>query len=136
MEVSVQSLAQAAEAESAGQRPLGNSLSQGNANSNGQVVTFSQAYPNISRPEHGRAVGAIDKLRNDFMSFQSRILTPGTAPVDGTYANQPAIQAMRDTMDRAVGMQAGLFQLSVSLNVGLTATQQSQSSVKTLIEKS
>ena len=79
--------------------------------------------------------GAIDKLRADFDMFRLRLERQADTKVVSE-SPRDAVQALSDAMDRSVRTQVNILELGVALNAGLTATQQSQNSVKTLLEKS
>jgi len=83
--------------------------------------------------------GAIDKIRSDFEAFRVRLdqqrdagLSAGTS----THARQDPVAQLSASMDRAVRTQVDILEFGIALNAGLTASQQSQNSVKTLLEKS
>jgi len=80
-------------------------------------------------------LGMIDRVRADFESFRLR-LERQRDPQLVDQAPRDAIQQLDESMNRAIKTQVDILELGVTLNAGLTATQQSQNSVKTLLEKS
>lgn len=102
--------------------------------SNLVAMPMSQAYPTQGAPDVGLS-GAIDRVRADFEAFRLRL----ERQKDPQAIDQNPRQAMAElseSMDRAVRTQVNILELGLALNAGLTATQQSQNSVKTLLEKS
>ena len=104
-------------------------------NSSGvSALPLSQAYSHQVAPDTG-LVGIIDRVRADFESFRLR-LGKQRDPQVVDQTPREALQHLSDSMDRAVRTQVDILELGVTLNAGLTAAQQSQNSVKTLLEKS
>ena len=98
------------------------------------VMPVSEAFPRADSSEIG-IIGIIDKVRADFETFRSKLVRQEDPQVISQNPRD-AIQHLSDSMDRAVRTQVDILELGVTLNAGLTAAQQSQNSVKTLLEKS
>jgi hypothetical protein len=79
--------------------------------------------------------GFVDRVRGEFEAFRARLATTGEARSVNTNAKQSVTQELTDSMNASLRMQMQIFELSVMFNAGLTIAQQSQGSVKTLIEK-
>jgi len=137
MDVSVQLLAQAA-MDQGGQRAIGAGITAGpaGAGQTSHVQSFSQAFPSAAnRAEGADMTGLIDRMRNDFEAFRSRLNPAGEASSIDPSSSQGSVQQMETVMRDSLQTQVDIFEMSISFNAGLTATQQSQSGVKTLVEK-
>jgi hypothetical protein len=137
MDVSVQLASQSAVPNATEPRPLGQGLNAAEVGGLGQQATatpMSQAFAN-AKTEAPNVAGIVDRLRADFEAFRARLQQPSQAanvPVDG----RSSVQQLSDMMDRSIRTQVDMLELGISLNAGITAAQQSQSGIKTLIEKS
>ena len=98
------------------------------------VMPMSQAYPRQPAEDAG-LIGVIEQVRADFEAFRLR-LQREQAPTVVEQSPQAALQQLSESMDRAVRTQVDILEFGVTLNAGLTAAQQSQNSIKTLLEKS
>ena len=98
------------------------------------ALPLSKLYPQQSVPDGG-LTGVIDRVRADFEAFRLRLSRQNDPQIVDQTPTQ-ALQHLGDSMDRAVKTQVDILELGLALNAGLTATQQSQNSVKTLLEKS
>jgi hypothetical protein len=104
--------------------------------------------------EHGASTSSgiaqmVDRLRADFSAMRGRLSQPvetqltvranSVNSVNGANsarnAAAPAAQ-LEAVMNQALRTQTEIFQVAVSFQAGLTASQQSQSGIKTLVEKS
>jgi hypothetical protein len=72
-----------------------------------------------------RLASSLDRLRADFQRLHQRIEHP-----DRQHA-----ASMHDLMDRALRTQMDVFTTAIGFHAGLSATQQSQHGVRTLVEK-
>ena len=88
----------------------------------------------------------IDKLRVDFAQFRQRLTHAGGAsatPASGSAINNQAAAAaggnplaeMQRVMAWSLRTQTDMLQMAVGFHAALSATQQSQNGVKTLVEK-
>lgn len=96
--------------------------------------------------EHGTNSGMaqmVDRLRADFSAMRGRLSQPVEAQLSvransfnsAKNAATPAAH-LEAVMNQALRTQTEIFQVAVSFQAGLTASQQSQSGIKTLVEKS
>lgn len=79
----------------------------------------------------------IDRIRTEFDAMRNRLVAPSAQSVlvhSNSHAS-PAAQ-LESVMNQSIKMQTGIFQIAVSFQAGLTASQQTQSGIKTLVEKS
>lgn len=134
MDVSAIQISQVA-SDSAGLRTVVAGPTPTSAGSDVQVNTFSQTYAgSLSRSGQPGMVGLVDRLRVDYQAFRARM---GETDIVGeTKAGSASSAKVFETvMKESLRTQVDIFELSISFNAGLTATQQSQSGVKTLVEK-
>lgn len=139
MDVSVQLLAQGPMDQSA-QRAVGtasNPTAAPAANAGtGHVQNFSQAFPSgANKVQPGSMTGLVDRIRTDFEAFRGRLNPSADTSSVRTASGLSAAEHMEKVMTESLRTQVDIFELSISFNAGLTATQQSQSGVKTLVEK-
>ncbi len=121
--------------QAATQRPLVFHLSPAARTETGISVSNAQVTP--SPGVAGAASQTIDRIRADFDLMRHRLSAPaahGAHALASTPAS-PAAQ-LEAVMKQSIKLQAEIFQIAISFQAGLTASQQSQSGVKTLIEKS
>jgi hypothetical protein len=106
------------------------------------VVAFS------GNGDQGTDIASIvDKMRADFAMFRQRLNEPigladSPAPVgqNGSVTasdmSNSALAQMQQVMAWSLRTQTDVLQMAVGFHAGLSATQQSQNAVKTLVEKS
>ena len=99
------------------------------------VVPMSKAFPLQVPPADNGVTGVIDRIRADYSNFRHQLDRQADPSAVDLSGKEPA-QQLSDTMNLALKTQIDVLELGVTLNAGLTAAQQSQSSVKTLLEKS
>lgn len=119
----------------------GRSLNQLGANptatgsaSGATAVPMGQAFPPQATTEPG-LTGMIDRLRAEYEAFKLRLQHQADTRVV-TQGPEAAVKEMADSMNRAIRVQVNIIEMGVTMNAGLTAAQQGQGSVKTLLEKS
>ena len=101
------------------------------------VARFSDAFGRTQAGADSRfgVDGVIDRVRADFESFRMRM----AADQDVRYVNSASKlsppEEMTRAMNAALRSQMHILEVGVAFNAGLTATQQSQNGVKTLVEK-
>lgn len=139
MDVSVQLLAQAS-MEQGGQRAVGAGVNAAPAAASaapaGHVQSFNQAFPTAAnRVDSSNMTGLIDRIRHDFDAFRLRLDPAASAHSVPAGASLSPAEEMKQVMNQSLQTQVDIFEMSISFNAGLTATQQSQSGVKTLVEK-
>lgn len=108
------------------------------ASNSATTMRFSEAFGGPGAARKVDVAGLVDRMRMDFDRFRLRmeqninpsLVNPRTASAKSS--DQRLAEAMRES----IRMQYDLMQFSVAFNVGISAAHQSQSGVKTLIEKS
>jgi len=139
MDVSVQLLAQGPMDQGA-QRAVGSvsnpTVAPAASTGTGHVQNFSQAFPSgANKVQPGGMTELVDRIRTDFEAFRDRLNPSADASAVRTTSGLSPAEHMEKVMDQSLRTQVDIFELSISFNAGLTATQQSQSGVKTLVEK-
>jgi hypothetical protein len=117
------------------QRPIRVEISAGARSDIGLILSnFGQAQ---GKSPAGGWTQTVDRLRADFEAMRHRLSSPEQASMtlSAHRAAAPAAQ-LQAAMNQAIKTQTEIFQVAVSFQAGLTASQQSQGAVKTLIEKS
>lgn len=101
-----------------------------------KVMSFTQAFPSQAKGVNEAGFpGMVDRLRADFNAFRHRLYAGQDPSTHRVSSEADAAERMDRMMRDALRTQVDIFELSVSVNAGLTAAQQSQSGVKTLLEK-
>ena len=100
-------------------------------------ISASHAGAAPSSSPAGALCQTIDRIRAEFDLMRHRLFAPAahSTHASTSAAASPAVQ-LEAVMNQSMKIQTGIFQIAVSFQAGLTASQQSQSGVKTLIEKS
>jgi hypothetical protein len=121
------------------------SVSALHAGAGGPAVVASSGNGNGDR---GAGIASIvDKMRADFAMFRLRVNEPSglavsQAPmgpngsVTASDMSNSALAQMQQVMAWSLRTQTDVLQMAVGFHAGLSATQQSQNAVKTLVEKS
>lgn len=80
----------------------------------------------------------IDRIRVEFDVLRHRLVEPDSrwSGSRATHQTSPQASQLEAVMNQSMRIQTGVFQMAVSFQAGLTASQQAQSGVKTLVEKS
>lgn len=102
------------------------------------LVAALTARNPVSPPLAGFS-STVDRIRDAFALLQSdHKLQPaiGLAGRGSASASVPSPDTLASAMREALRIQTEVFKLSVGFHAGLSASQQSQSGVKTLVEKS
>lgn len=105
------------------------------------VIRAGDAFGKPGGVDRPSVTGVIDRVRADFEAFKLRASRQGDGLVSApTHRPSGAGRAseterMQTLMNDALRAQVDIFELTVTFNAGLTASQQSQGAVKTLIEK-
>ena len=115
--------------------------------SGGPIVVASDGRGNGNDDQSAGIAGMVDKMRADFALFRQRMNepnglsnSPGLARTNGSLAvsdiSNSALAQMQLVMAWSLRTQTDVLQMAVGFHAGLSATQQSQNAVKTLVEKS
>jgi hypothetical protein len=118
----------------AGQRPLMVQISPAaRADIGAALVTLQEAHQ--ANASSGLA-GAVDRMRAEFEAMRQRASAPATSAYSQAAAAASPASQLEAVMNQSLKAQTEIFQMALSFNAGLTASQQSQSGIKTLVEKS
>jgi hypothetical protein len=99
------------------------------------VMRFNDAFGRTPKVADPNVAGVIDRIRADFESFRLRMAAGNETRLVNAQAQSGPAQ-LAESMNLALRAQMDMFEMAVAFNAGLTASQQSQSGVKTLVEKS
>lgn len=118
----------------AAQRPLMVQISPAaRADIGAALVTLQEAHQANAA---NSLAAAVDRMRADFESMRQRASAPASnSNALSAVASSPAGQ-LEAVMNQSLKAQTEIFQMALTFNAGLTASQQSQSGIKTLVEKS
>jgi hypothetical protein len=98
---------------------------------------FSEAFQRSDMSSKGGlgVSGVLDRVRADFEAFKLKMGTSHEPTLVNSDAKFSPTENLTQAMNAAMRAQINIFEIGVTFNAGLTATQQSQNSVKTLVEK-
>lgn len=99
------------------------------------VLPVSKAFPSRVAPVDNGVAGVIDRIRSDYAGFRHR-LEQRDDPSRVNLAGKDPVEQLNESMHHALKTQLDVLEFGITFHAGLTAAQQGQGGVKTLLEKS
>jgi hypothetical protein len=98
---------------------------------------FSEAFQRQDLSVKGgfSVSGVLDRVRADFEAFKLKMASSQEPTYVNAGTKASPTENLTQAMNSAMRAQINIFEIGVTFNAGLTATQQSQNGVKTLVEK-
>jgi hypothetical protein len=98
---------------------------------------FSEAFQRQDLSVKGgfSVSGVLDRVRADFEAFKLKMANSQEPIYVNAGTKASPTENLTQAMNSAMRAQINIFEIGVTFNAGLTATQQSQNGVKTLVEK-